>query len=249
MNFATRLRRHECLVGTMLTLPAPEVAEMASKCGVDWLFLDGEHGALSMLEWQRLLQATAGRCANLLRIPGGGETAVKQALDIGADGIIVPMVNTAEQARDVVRWAKYPPRGERGVGLARAQGYGLDFARYVETANEETVVVVQAEHIRAVEAIDAIVEVEGLDAVFIGPYDLSASMGLTGQVGHPDVVAAIDAISRACERAGLARGIFGLDAAQVRPYAESGYSLVCAGVDAGFVTRGVREVVAALKRA
>lgn len=247
MLFIERLRRRELLLGTLLTLPSPEVAEMVSRCGVDWIFMDGEHGAPTMLDWQRMMQATGGRCANLLRIPGTGETAVKRALDIGADGIIAPMVNNARQAAALVQWSRYPPEGRRGLGLARAQAYGLDFDDYVANANDHVAVVVQAEHVEAVENIEAIVEVEGIDAVFVGPYDLSASMGKTGQVDHPDVVAAIDSVSRACEARGIPRGMFGVDAAAVGPYVQEGYSLVCAGTDAGFVTGGVVAALAALR--
>ena len=147
MNFVERLRQKELLVGTMLTIPSPEVAEMIAKCGFDWLFMDGEHAPLSTLEWQRLMQAAGRRCANVLRVPSLSERDIKKALDIGADGVIVPMVNSAEQARLAVEWSKYPPRGKRGIGLGRAQGYGLDFNDYLANANDDTVVIVQAEHI------------------------------------------------------------------------------------------------------
>ncbi len=247
MNFTKRLRQQELLLGTLLTLPAPEVAEMVSRCNVDWVFMDGEHSPLSILDWQRLMQATGGRCANILRIPACSEADVKKALDIGADGIIAPMINTAEQARQLVKWSKYPPQGQRGVGLARAQAYGLKFAEYMASANDNTAVIVQAEHIKAVENIDSIVQVEGIDAVFIGPYDLSASMGITGQVDDPDVVAAIDVVSSACEKYNIARGFFGLTVESVQPYIDQGYSLICVGTDAGFVTRGVSEITSALK--
>ena len=247
MSFAERLRKNEILVGTMLTIPAPEVAEMVAKCGFDWLFMDGEHAPLSILEWQRLMQAVGGRCANVLRVPSLSERDVKKALDIGADGIIVPMVNTVEQAQQAVNWSKYPPRGQRGVGLARAQGYGLDFADYMASANDRTALIIQAEHIDAVDNIDDIARVEGIDAVFIGPYDLSASMGKTGEVGDAEVVAAIDRVRQACQKNNIALGYFGLDAASVQGYIEQGYHLICAGVDAGFVTAGATRILEDLK--
>jgi 2-keto-3-deoxy-L-rhamnonate aldolase RhmA len=247
MNFTSRLRQKDYLLGTMLTVPAPEVAEMIAKCGFDWLFLDGEHAPLSILEWQRLMQAVGGRCANILRVPSLSERDIKKALDIGADGIIVPMVNDAEQARKAVAWSKYPPRGRRGVGLARAQGYGLDFAEYMASANENTALIIQAEHIDAVDNIEAIVQVEGIDAVFIGPYDLSASMGKMGEVDDPEVVAAIDRVTRACQQNNIALGYFGVDADSVRPYIDKGYNLICAGVDTGFVTAGASGIIESLK--
>jgi len=247
MSFCTRLRNDELLLGTMLTLPAPEVAEMVSRCGYDWLFMDGEHSPLSVLDWQRLIQAVAGRCASILRVPSASERDIKKALDIGADGIIAPMVNDAEQARQVVGWSKYPPRGRRGVGLGRAQGYGPGLAEYVATANDETAVIVQAEHIDAIANIEQIAAVEGIDAVFIGPYDLSASMGKPGGIGDPEVLEAIDRVTAACRGNGVALGYFGVDAESVKPYMAKGYRLICAGVDALFVSAGASQVLAGLR--
>ena len=247
MNFKTRLHNNERLIGTMLTLPSPEIAEMISKCGYDWLFIDGEHGLLPIAECQRLLQAVAGRCASLIRVPENTESEFKRALDIGADGIIAPRVNTAEEAQQIVKWCQYPPAGIRGIGLGRAHGYGLDFAEYMETANQETVVVVQAEDIEAVENIESIVQVEGIDAVFIGPYDLSASMNKMGQIDDPEVLDAIEKVTEVCLRNKIPLGYFGVSADSVKPYMERGYSLICAGVDAGFVTQGAGQIIENLK--
>jgi 2-dehydro-3-deoxyglucarate aldolase len=241
-KFIEQLRNNQHQLGTMLTLPSPEVAEMLSKCGFDWFFMDGEHSALSTLDWQRMIQAVGGRCANIIRVHENSESAIKKLLDIGADGIIAPKINTAEEAVAIVSWCKYPPSGERGVGLARAQGYGLDFADYMETANDQIAVILQAEHIDAVNNIDNIVEVPGIDCIFIGPYDLSASMGKMGQVDNPDVVAAIAKVKEACDRKNIAVGYFGVNVASVQPYIEAGYSLICAGVDAGLLTQSALEL-------
>jgi len=246
-RFAARLKQRELLLGTMLTLPSPEIAEMVSKCGFDWLFLDGEHGPGSIVDWQRMMQAVAGRCACLLRVPSCNDVQIKKALDIGADGIIVPMVNTADQARNAVAWSRYPPVGRRGSGLARAQGYGLDFADYMARANEDIALVLQAEHIEAVENIDAIADVPGIDALFIGPYDLSASMGKPGQLEDAEVRAAIDRVAVACRQRGLPLGYFGVNPKNVRPLAAAGYSLLCAGSDISFITQGAQQVLHNLK--
>jgi 2-keto-3-deoxy-L-rhamnonate aldolase RhmA len=248
MNFTQRLRQNDLLIGTMLTLPSPEIAEMVSSCGFDWLFMDGEHGNLSTLDWQRMLQAVAGRSAAIIRVAANSEREIKKILDIGADGIIAPQVNSAADARHVVACCKYPPQGIRGVGLARAQGYGRNFSDYVKTANVSTAVIVQAEHVDAVENIDEIVEVDGVDAVFIGPYDLSASMGRMGQIDHPDVVAAIERVGDACRRRDMALGYFGTTAESVQDYIDRGYHLICAGVDAGFVNAGAEQVLQALRK-
>jgi 2-dehydro-3-deoxyglucarate aldolase len=243
MNFTERLRQNEFLLGAMLTIPAPEVAEMIAKCGFDWLFMDGEHSPLSTLDWQRMLQAVGGRSAGIIRVPEKSEAAIKKMLDIGADGIIAPQVNSADEARQIVEWCKYPPQGVRGVGLARAQGYGLDFASYVESANHDIAVIIQAEHIDAVNNIEDIAKVEGIDAIFIGPYDLSASMNKMGEIDDVEVVAAIDLVTRACQRNNIALGYFGVDAESVKPYIDQGYKLICTGVDAGFVTQGAQQVL------
>lgn len=242
--FAGRLRARERLVGTIVTLAAPEVAEVLSAAGFDWLFVDTEHAPLDMLAAQRLLAAARVPC--LVRVADAQEATVKRALDIGSAGIVVPMVTSADAARAAVRHAKYPPLGARGVGIVRAQGYGFAFADYVRHANERTVVVVQCEHVSAVEAIDAIVAVEGVDAVFVGPYDLSGSMGRLGDVEHAEVQAAIAAVREACLRAGRALGIYAADAARARAYAEQGYTLLAVGIDAQLLGTAGRDVVAAL---
>jgi 2-keto-3-deoxy-L-rhamnonate aldolase RhmA len=152
-------------------------------------------------------------------------------LDLGATGIIVPQVNTAEQAANIVKWARYSPLGSRGVGLARAHGYGRRFKEYVDAANEQNVVVVQCEHIQSVENLEAIVKVPGVDAVLMGPYDLSASLGKMGQLDDPTVVAAMDRITTVCQAAKMPLGYFGVTASAVQPFIDRGYTLITSGVD------------------
>ena len=134
-SFRERLKARELLVGTMVTLGSPEVAEIMADAGFDWLFLDAEHSALGTLDLQRLLQG-AGSTPGVVRVEASAEVPIKKALDIGAAGIIAPLVNSAEQAEQVVGWAKYAPLGTRGVGIGRAQGYGAKFQEYVQQANE-----------------------------------------------------------------------------------------------------------------
>src|SRR5262245_40911922 len=135
-DFRTRLRRGDRLLGTIVTLPCPSAAEILAGVGFDWLFIDGEHGPLETENVLGILQAVADRGACLGRVPQGNEVAIKKVLDLGADGVIVPQVNTAQQAADVVRFCRYAPQGARGVGLARAHGYGLEFQAYMDTAND-----------------------------------------------------------------------------------------------------------------
>src|SRR5512136_410373 len=153
-SFRQRLKNHGTLIGTIVSFASPEVAEVLSAAGFDWLFIDAEHSPLDALAVQRILQG-AGSTPCLVRLARGDEVSIKHALDAGGDGIIAPLINSAEQAAEVVRHARYAPLGTRGVGVGRAHGYGFNFQEYVSRANAETVVVVQAEHVDAVHHMEA----------------------------------------------------------------------------------------------
>ena len=242
-SFRTRLRNRERLLGTMVTLPTAATAEVLADAGFDWLFIDGEHGALETADILGILQAVGHRIACIVRVPSCDEVAIKKVLDLGAAGIIVPQVNTAEQAADVVRFARYSPEGGRGVGLARAHGYGFRFADYVARANSEIAVIVQAEHRTAVDNIDSIVSVPGVDAVLLGPYDLSASYGKMGQISDPGVLLGIDRITQTCQAAQMPLGYFGISFDAVKPWMDQGYTLIVAGVDVLFLGNGARRLL------
>ena len=246
-DLRARLRRGDLLLGTMVTLSTPATAEILASLEFDWLFVDAEHGALETAELAAILQAVSRDVACVVRVPEASEVPIKKALDLGAAGIIVPQVNTAEQAADVVRFARYAPEGARGVGLARAHGYGMRFKEYVESANAEIAVVVQAEHARAVDNIEAIVRVPGVDAVLLGPYDLAASLGKMGKVDDPAVVAAIGRVTDVCKAAGMPLGYFGVSAAAVKPYVDRGYTLIVAGVDTLLLGQAARTLLADLR--
>jgi 2-keto-3-deoxy-L-rhamnonate aldolase RhmA len=231
----------------MVSLSCPEVAEILAGVGFDWLFIDAEHGTFEARDMQAILQAVGADVPCVVRVSSNEEVPIKKALDVGAAGIIVPQVNSPEQAEAVVRFAKYAPQGARGVGIGRAHGYGLRFQEYVDTANQDVAVVIQAEHVDAVEHIEAIVGVPGIDAVLVGPYDLSASLGRIGQVDHPDVTGAIDRVTQACHDAGVRLGIFGVSAEAVRPYVDMGYTLITAGVDTMMLGAAAKSVLAELR--
>jgi 2-dehydro-3-deoxyglucarate aldolase len=248
-DFRARLKRRDKLLGTMLTLPSAAAAEVLAGLGFDWLFIDGEHGPLETRELMEILLAAGRDTACVVRVPEAAEVPIKKVLDLGAHGIIVPQVDTAEQAANVVRFARYAPEGARGVGLARAHGYGQRFQEYVAAANREIAVIVQAEHASAVENIESIVRVPGVDAVLLGPYDLSASLGKMGQVDHPLVVDAIRRVTDACLAAAMPLGYFGVTAAAVAPYAALGYTLLVAGVDTLYLANGAKALLAELRGA
>lgn len=247
VSFRTRLRRGDKLIGTMVTLPTASTAEILAEAGFDWLFIDGEHGPLEMREILGILQAVGHKVPCLVRVPAGDEVPIKKTLDLGAEGIIVPQVNSAQQAADVVRFARYAPLGARGVGLARAHGYGARFQEYLDTANDRVAVIVQAEHADAVENIDAIIKVPGVDAIQLGPYDLSASLGKMGLIDDPAVTDAIDRVTDACRLAGMPMGQFGVTATAVKPYLEKGYTLITAGVDTLFLGAAAKQALAELR--
>lgn len=247
MNIRERMRAGELLIGTLVTVPSPEVAEILCHTDLDWLFIDLEHSACDAKDAQRLLQACGGRKPCLVRVASVDEPGIRKALDSGAQGIILPQVNTRQQAEALCAWSKYPPLGRRSVGLARATGYGQRFQEYVANANQETAVVVQIEHITAVQNVDAILAVPLIDAVFIGPYDLSASMGMPGAVSDPAVIAAIDQVLARCRSRGVAAGIFSGTPREARGWIGKGASLIAVGTDGLFLSRGVGAAVDELK--
>lgn len=245
-GFRQKLSGGESLIGTIVTLESAAAAERLAESGFDWLFIDGEHAPLHFAAIQALLQAIRP-CAGIVRVPAVEEIWIKKALDIGADGVIVPQIRTAEEVSRVVRWCRYPPAGVRGVGVARAQGYGARFSEYLNGANENIAAVVQIEHVDAVANVDQIAAVAGLDALFIGPYDLSASLGVPGDVSSPEVTDAIQRVADACRENGVAAGIFGMQADAVRPWMDRGFTLLAVGIDVVLLGTAADAALAALK--
>lgn len=226
-------------LGTIVSLPDARVLELCVLAGCEWLFVDCEHGAIAPAELSRVLVG-AGTAPALVRIPANEEQFVKQALEAGAAGVICPLVGDAQTVRRLVSWSKYPPVGRRSVGLGRAHGYGLRFAEHLAEANAATTVVVQAESREAVAAIEEIVAVPGLGGVFIGPYDLSASLGKPGQVGDPEVLAAIRRVVDVCRAAGVPVGQFfgSREAYETAPERER-YDFAAIGVDVALLASAV----------
>lgn len=232
-SLRARLIRGETLLGTLLSLPSPDVADLMARIGFDWLFVDGEHGPFDARSLMDVVRA-AGRTPCLVRTPVGDDAAVARALDMGAAGVIVPQVHDADQAAHVAALAHHPPAGARGVGVNRGNGYGYGSSSGspLSAVNDAVTVVVQAESASALTNIAEIARVEGVDAVLVGPNDLAASMGFAGQTAHPEVQEAIGRIVGSCQDAGRAVGIFGASAAAVEPWIDRGVTLIVAGVDA-----------------
>jgi 2-keto-3-deoxy-L-rhamnonate aldolase RhmA len=176
-------------------------------------------------------------------VPSLDEAWFKRCLDIGACGVIVPQIRGGADAERVLQYCKYPPQGARSAGTGRAQGYGLAFQDYVARANDEVAVILQIEHIDAVEDIDRILQVAGIDCLFVGPYDLSASMGKIGLVDDPEVQAAIAHVSQRVKGARIPLGIFGGAPQAVLPYVEEGFTLVTVGTDMMLLGGAAKQVV------
>ena len=247
-NFRAGLQNGDVLIGTLITMPVPEVAEIMIEVGFDWLFVDTEHAPFNAKDALRILQTAGDRCPCVVRIPANQEVWIKKALDIGADGIIAPQVNSAEEADRIVRLCKYPPRGTRSVGIGRAHKYGLGFREYVARANDEVAVILQAENINALKNISEIVRVPGIDAIFIGPYDLSASMGKMGNLTDTDVRNAIATMRECCMNAGLRLGIFADTAETAAAFIQQGFTLIAVSTDGLYMALGAKETLNSLKR-
>ena len=248
-RFKQRLNSGEAQIGLWLGLADAYCAELAANAGFDWLLIDGEHAPNDLRGMLGQLQAVAPYASEAVIRPVIGDTAlIKQVLDIGAQTLLVPMVESAAQARELVRAMRYPPQGIRGVGsaLARASRWN-SIDGYLDQADAQMCLLVQIESLQGLANLDAIAAVEGVDGVFIGPADLSASMGHRGNPGHPDVQAAIeDAIAR-IRQAGKAAGILSADEKLARRYIELGAGFVAVGVDTTVLMRGLQGLVGKFK--
>lgn len=248
-TFKQRLRSGEAQIGLWLGLADAYCAELAANAGFDWLLIDGEHAPNDLRTLLGQLQAVAPYPSQPVIRPVIGDTAlIKQVLDIGVQTLLVPMVESADQARELVRAIHYPPHGVRGVGsaLARASRWN-SIPGYLDKADEQMCLLVQIESREGLANLDAIAAVDGVDGVFIGPADLSASMGFRGNPGHPDVQAAIEAAIARIRQAGKAAGILSADETLARRYLELGAAFVAVGVDTTVLMRGLQTLAATFK--
>ena len=196
-----KLKNKEVSIGSWLTIPHQAVIEILSTAGFEWLTIDMEHSPISIETIMNLIGHIQGNGMQaLVRVSKNEEVAIKRVLDAGADGVIVPMILNKEDAKQAVDYVKYPPMGKRGVGLNRAQKYGTAFDTYQNFVNNEVVVIAQIEHIEAVNNLEEIFSVPGIDGIIVGPYDLSASMGYPGEYDREDVKAALLKIDEVAKR-------------------------------------------------
>ena len=241
----SRLDAGEVSLGSWLSFGSTQVAELVAQQGFEWLVVDAEHSSITFDQQASLIQ-TVELCGlgALVRVGHNDPLLIKRALDSGAHGIIAPMVNSADEARAAVSAAHYPPRGVRGVGLARAQRYGLGFDEYRALA-EETFVVVQIEHIRGVENLEEILAVDGVDAFIVGPYDLSGSLGHPGNWSAPSVVEALEEVSRIVKLGTRPAGFHVVHSgdAELERRISEGYRFIAYGGDMIFLAEKMRDEI------
>jgi len=234
INLKQKLAQRRLTIGSWLSWGFSPVTEIMAKAGFDWLVVDMEHTAIDYAEAMQMIQTIelAG-CVPLVRVGDNDPLIIKRVLDSGAHGILVPMINSAEEARRAVAAAYYPPKGTRGVGLSRAQDYGVGFPAYRERALEQTVVIVQIEHIRAVENLEAILAVDGVDGFIIGPYDLSGSLNQPGNFDHPDVREALGRVNSVMHDSPKPGGyhVVATNQEELRKRIDEGYKFIAYGDD------------------
>ena len=243
----------ELTIGSWIQLGHPSIGEVLGSAGFDWLVIDLEHSVITLPEAQALMTAIAPTgAATIVRLSSNDPVQIKRVMDAGATGVMVPNVRSAAEARAAVEAVHYPPRGTRGVGLARAQGYGAGtgFAAYRDALADTAVVIVMIEHVDAVEAIDDILAVEGVDGWVVGPYDLSGSLGIPGALDDARVTGLLERVREAGERAGTPGGLHQVepDPAALEALVARGFRFLGYGTDARFLDVTARRDLARLQR-
>jgi 2-keto-3-deoxy-L-rhamnonate aldolase RhmA len=245
-----KLKNHEVTIGSWLSIGHPAIAEIMVGAGFDWLTIDMEHSAITLHQAQELIRVIdLCGCPALVRVGGHDSTVIKRVMDAGAQGVIVPMVNSRDEAEAAVAAVKYPPRGRRGFGLARAQGYGVAFEEYRTWVEKESLVIVQIEHIRGVENLEEIMGVPGVDAFIVGPYDLSGSLGIPGQFQHHEFLVALKTIETVSKSQGFCMGyhVVPPEPELVPQKIQEGYRLVAYSVDFLLLGHTCREDAARIR--
>ena len=233
-TLASRLKEQTPVFGAWTSLGHPSVTEIFTSVGIDFIGIDMEHSTITQEQAQRIIAATqAAGTACLPRVASHDGAQIARLLDSGADGVIVPNVSAPSEVEQIIAWCKYPPLGTRSYGVARAQGYGFDFDEYVATWNARSTILIQIESIAGVEAADQLLAADAVDGVMIGPYDISGSLGIPGQLSHPRVTQACEQVIAACRRRKKACGtqIVEPNADNVAQAFQDGYTFVVLASD------------------
>lgn len=247
MNLCKKLLNEgRTAIGSWWQVGHPANAEILAKAGFSWIAADCEHGEIENGEICNFCRAVSQyNCMPLVRVKENDNLEIRRALDLGAMGVIVPLVNSAEDAKKAVAAAKYPPVGIRGFAFHRGNNWGVDFDEYVKCANEEIMVIVMIESKEAVENIDSILAIDGVDGVFIGPYDMSGSYGIIGQTGAPEIKGACRKVSEACRKAGKSAGMHIVlpTAEAVKNAVADGFTFLALGMDTVFLANGAKQAL------
>ncbi|MCX5749183.1 MAG: aldolase/citrate lyase family protein [Candidatus Saganbacteria bacterium] len=245
-NLKKRLGEKKLTVGSWIQIPDTFTAEIMAKSGFDWLAIDMEHGLIDMKDVFRLIQVIdlAGSVP-LVRLNVNDASTIRRVMDAGAAGVIVPMVNSADDAQKAVEAVKYPPQGKRSFGLGRAHGYGRKFKEYISASNSRSILVVQIEHIDAVRNLDEILEIKGIDAVIIGPYDLSGSMGIPGKFNDTKFIKVIGEISKKVKSKKIALGFHLVQpgAGELNKKIKEGFTFIAYGMDTIYLSNALSNAV------
>lgn len=250
MKLATKIRSGEPVIGIWMQIPDPMVAETLAQTGADFLLIDGEHAPIAPHALGNLLPGTdLHDMPTIYRVAWNRIELIKAALDHGATGIMVPMVNSPEEAAAAVAASKYPPAGKRGIGAWRASNYYLDEASYRKEANTQSAVILQIETREALHSIEEIAAIPGIDALYVGPGDLALSLGFNPGELHPELLAGCKRVVDAAHKNGIAAGIDVAALGFVPTYADMGFSLMTYGADFGFILDGGRAVTRDIRAA
>jgi len=242
----SKMHSNTLTLGSWVTIPHQSIVEVLASAGFEWLVLDLEHSAIDFQKTQEMMAHIQGQgMQGLVRVSSNDPVVIKRSMDIGANGIIVPMVLTQEEAQKAVDAVRYPPMGNRGVGLSRAQHYGTGFETYNKWVNSQSIVIVQVEHIDAVNNLESILSVEGIDGIIIGPYDLSASLGKPGQFNDPEVLEALNRIEKVSSKYNKSLGFHVIKPShsEVIAKVKKGYTFIAFSLDFLFLGDKAREEV------
>lgn len=245
-----RITEGSLSLGSWCQVGHPANAEILAKAGFEWLAADCEHGEFEDGDLGNFCRTVRQfDCTALVRVKENATMPIRRALDLGADGVIVPLVNTADDAKKAVAAAKYPPVGIRGFAFHRGNSWGVDFDEYVKGANNSIVVIVMIESKEAVDNIDSILAVDGVDGVFIGPYDMSGSYGIIGKTGAPEIKDACRKVSEACKKADKSAGMHIVlpTAEAVKNAVDNGFTFLGLGMDTVFLTNGAKQALEMIK--
>jgi 2-dehydro-3-deoxyglucarate aldolase len=250
IDLKRKLKSGQICLGAWLNLTDPVAPEVMSHLGFDWLMVDTEHSPITLDTLQMMiLMAQRGGTPVIVRVPWNDMVMIKQALDVGAEGILVPMVRSAAEAQRAVEYAKYPPQGVRGWAPRAASDFHRRMKEYTDEANDRTVVWVQIEHVDAVNDLDNILKIRGLDGVFVGPADLSFSMGIPMQWEHPDLLAAVQLVARKAREAGVPVGGAVDDTVEeTMRWIGWGFQFVTLGLDWGFMRDAATKMLASVQQ-